>query len=106
MITVLVVSPEGAGSTLGQRNPSIEVLLAGGTEEALEKLGRNRRVDAVLLLTPDAAMISEVIYEENPAPPPLYAPAPAPARVRELPAGAPEELLERLLQDLSASPGD
>ena len=56
MFTVLVVAPEEATlETLARARPSVEILRARGPEEALEKLDRNRRIDAVLLLGPGAA---------------------------------------------------
>ena len=85
------------------RNPSVEVLAAHGVEDALEKLGRNRRIDAVLLLAGEAnPAIVGAIREDNPAHHPLYLPAgqPAPDGVRSLPAGKPGELLDLLLREL------
>ncbi len=52
MITILVVgAPAAEASRYAAGHPSVEILVAGGTEEALEKLARNRRIDAVLLLS-------------------------------------------------------
>jgi hypothetical protein len=78
-------------------------LLAVGGEDALEKLARNRRIDAVLLLGADAAQIARMIGEEDPGAPPLYAPVSAGkiAGVAPLAAAAPEAIVEalaRLLQ--------
>ncbi len=74
MISVLVVVPEGAQlEELAARHPSVEVLTAHGVEDTLEKLGRNRRVDAVLLLEEQGmAAIVAAIEEDNPAHPPLF----------------------------------
>jgi hypothetical protein len=105
VITILAVA--GAAGDLAPaftRHPSVEVLAASDIEDALEKLARNRRIDAVLLLggpaAPDAA---RMIREEDPGAPPLYAPASAGAipGVIGLADAAPEvmaEALARLLQ--------
>ena len=106
MITVLVVGT--AADTFASpaaNDPSIEVMTAAGTEEALEKLARNRRIDAVLLL-PDAdpAAVAQAIHEEDPGAPPLFAPAsvPPPPRVRRLDAGIADDLLRAIAHELSA----
>jgi hypothetical protein len=104
MISVLIVA--AAEERLGElpgRHPSVEVLTAHGVEDALEKLGRNRRIDAVLLLAGEAnPAIAAAIREDNPAHPPFYVPAgqPAPGGVRTLPAGDPAELLDFLLREV------
>ena len=105
MITILAVA--GAADDLAPafaRHPSVEVLAASDTEDALEKLARNRRIDAVLLLGgPEAADAARMIREEDPGAPPLYAPAgagPIPG-VTSLAGATPEALVEalaRLLQ--------
>ena len=104
MISVLVVAAaEPDLEDLKGRHPSVEVLMAHGVEDALEKLGRNRRIDAVLLLAGEAnPAIVDAIREDNPAHPPMYLPAgrPAPRGVRTLPAGEPAELLDLLLREL------
>ena len=76
MITILVVGPSPAEpSAFGQDHPSVEILTAAGAEEALEKLARNRRIDAVLLLPGAAAeQIVRTLREEDPGAPPLFAP--------------------------------
>ena len=105
MITILAVA--GAADDLAPafaRHPSVEVLAASDVEDALEKLARNRRIDAVLLLGgPEAAGAARTIREEDPGAPPLYAPAGAGAiaGVTSLENAAPEALvaaLARLLQ--------
>jgi len=101
LISVLVVIPEGANlEELAARHPSVEVLTAHGVEDTLEKLGRNRRIDAVLLLSgEDAPAIVAAIEEDNPAHPPLF----QPGGRRRLPgtrilaASRPEELIDLLL---------
>lgn len=104
MITLLAVG--GAAEDLAPafaRHASVEVLAAAGAEDALEKLARNRRIDAVLLLGADAAEVARMIGEEDPGAPPLYAPGSAGkiARVAPLADAAPEAIVEalaRLLQ--------
>jgi hypothetical protein len=104
MISVLVVAAEGSNpEELAGRHPSVEVLTAHGVEDALEKLGRNRRIDAVLLLAGDAnPAIVGAIREDNPAHPPVYLPAGqlAPRGAATLPAREPAELLDLLLREL------
>ena len=106
MISVLVVTAgEQDLEDLAGTDPSIEVLLAHGVEDALEKLARNRRVDAVLLLAGEAnPEIVGAIRDDNPAHPPLYRPAgqPAPEGVRTLPASEPSELLDLLRRELDS----
>ncbi len=79
MITILVVG--GASeelAALASRYPSTEILVATGVEDAIEKLARNRRIDAVLL-APGAgtAAIAAAIRDEDPDAPPLFAGAAA-----------------------------
>jgi len=85
------------------RHASVEVLTAHGVEDTLEKLGRNRRIDAVLLLSgEDARAIVAAIEEDNPAHPPLFQPAgrrPLPG-TRILAAARPEELIDLLPGEL------
>ena len=107
MISVLVVAEPGEElSVLVTRRPSVEILTAHGLEEAVEKLARNRRIDAVLLLSErEAAAIVAAIREENPAPPPLFVPAgegPAPSGTISLPASSREELLDLLSAELKS----
>ena len=72
MITVLAESPPRPDvAELEGRYPSIEVLLSRDIEETLEKLSRNRRIDAVLLLGPDPEATARAILEEIPAAPAL-----------------------------------
>ena len=106
MISVLVVIPEGAQlEELAARDPSVEVLTAHGVEDTLEKLGRNRRVDAVLLLEEErAAAIVAAIEEDNPAHPPLFQAAGA-IRVpgtRILANTEPVELIDLLVRELES----
>ncbi len=105
MFTILVVAPEGpALEKLAQARPSIEILRAHTAEQALEKLGRNRRIDAIVILGPDALATIREIQEEEPAPPPLFTPA-SPGHsipgVRALPEGLlPEDLLDEIVRTL------
>ena len=109
MITVLVVAPPSRElAELEGRDPSIEILFARDADEALEKLGRNRRIDAVLLLETDPGGTAGEILRDNPAAPPLYAPLPpgGPAGiggVRGLAPAPAGDLLGRILADLSAA---
>ncbi len=99
MITVLVVGEENELEGLSSRKASVEVLTAHGAEEALEKLGRNRRIDAVLLLgRGELAAIVEAIREDNPAHPPIFLPSgrQAPPGARILPGEGLAELLDLL----------
>ena len=106
MISVLVVGQQGQDwEALGGRNPSVEFLTAHGVEEALEKLGRNRRIDAIMLLTGEASPeIVFAIREDNPAHPPIYrlAGEPSAGGVRILPATDPAELLDLIRQELES----
>ena len=106
MITVLVVGASAAAlvSPAGE-DPSIEVMTAAGTEETLEKLARNRRIDAVLLLGDgEPAATAAAIHEEDPGAPPLFVPASvaAPPRVRTIDAASPAGLLHAIAHELSA----
>jgi len=76
MITILVVGPRERLSVFAEPDPSVEVLAASDLEDALEKLARNRRVDAVLLVDgpAEAAALAREIRAEDPAGPPLFAP--------------------------------
>jgi hypothetical protein len=72
MLSILIVGRPPSGS-LEPPDPSLEILHAEGAEDALEKLGRNRRIDAVLLAAgSENAEIERAIREDNPAPPPLF----------------------------------
>ncbi len=75
MITVLVVGEEKELEELSSPKATLEVLTAHSPQEALEKLGRNRRIDAVLLMGKDEIpAIVEAIREDNPAHPPIFLP--------------------------------
>ncbi len=104
MFTILVLAtPAEDLASLGARHPSVEILGARDPEDALEKLARNRRIDAVLLLAGGAAAAT-LIREEDPGAPPLFAPAsagPIPG-AGSLGTGDPGELLEQLVRLLAA----
>ena len=106
MITILAVGPVPPEvSRFTSSHPSVEIVTAAGTEEALEKLARNRRIDAVLLLPGAAAReIAEAIREEDPASPPLFASAQAGSidGVHSAAATDPEPLIEWVIEHLSA----
>jgi len=106
VITLLAVGGSAAEILdVAAGHPSVEVLTALGAEDALEKLARNRRIDAVLLLAGGANReIAAAIREEDPTGPPLFAPptgaGPIPG-VRPLPEADPEELLAEIGRHLS-----
>ncbi len=106
MISVLVVVAEGQlPDALAALDPSVEILTAHGVEDTLEKLGRNRRVDAVLLLeVRDMAAIVAAIEEDNPAHPPIFQPAGLPqvAGTRVLAGREPAELIDLLIRELES----
>ena len=105
MISVLVVGGEKEDiEEMEARHPSVEVLTAHGVEDALEKLGRNRRIDAVLLLSEDALAIVAALEEDNPAHPPFFQPAGAQlaSGTRVLAAKEPGELIGLLIGELSS----
>ncbi|MDQ2869405.1 MAG: hypothetical protein M3S32_01590 [Acidobacteriota bacterium] len=108
MFTILVIAPDGAAE-LSEGNPSVEILRARDAEEAVEKLGRNRRVDAVLLLGGEEnARIAREIREDNPAPPPLFTvegDGDAGPGSRRLPAAASGRVLDALVGQLSGPNG-
>ena len=109
MITVLVVAGEGSElQGIQEGNPSLEILRARDIEETLEKLARNRRIDAVLLLVgEETARFAEAVLEENPAAPPLFAPEESGrgARVNFLDATSASELLRLLERQLEGASG-
>lgn len=108
MLSVLVIGPDTPEiAALETELPSVEILRAHGADDALEKLGRNRRVDAVLFLLSAAASaeIIEAIRDDNPAPPPLFLPVSAdgssfPEGARRLPSGSPRDLLLALVGEI------
>jgi hypothetical protein len=109
MITVLVVGPRERTQDFdaaASRNPSIELIHAAELEEALDRLARNRRIDAVLLLVETAAAreIAQTLLEEDPAAPPIFV-AGSDARIEGinfLEAKDPNDLLIALTRLLSA----
>ena len=104
MITILVLAAPHAGPETGVGGqPSVEILTAATAEEALEKLARNRRIDAVLLLPgSQAAELAATLAEEDPSAPPLFASASAAAvpGVLALPDGDLTRLLEEMVRRL------
>jgi hypothetical protein len=106
MITILAVGPALPQiSRFASSHPSVEIMTAGGVEEAIEKLARNRRIDAVLLLpgSPERE-IAEAIREEDPASPPIFASDRAGSidGVHAAPVAEPERLIEWAIEHLSA----
>ena len=101
MITVLVVSEPGRARDLDEaaaRMPSLELLHANDVEQALDRLARNRRIDAVLLLLdPESASeIATVVLEEDPGAPPLFVLGSDVPGTRRLASAEPAPLLESL----------
>ncbi len=108
MITILAVGADAERlAAFGASHPSVEVVTAEGAEDALERLARNRRIDAVLLLdSPDAAEIARLVREEDPGAPPLFVPAAAGEipGTRALSGNLGAELLEELVAALGPGP--
>jgi hypothetical protein len=101
--TVLLVGPGASFEEAARTHSSLEILRARNSEEAIEKLGRNRRIDAVLLALPSAAAETlSQIRGENPAPPPAFVPASAGAvaGATTLASDEPDALLRLLLEAL------
>lgn len=109
MITILVVAEPGDADALDRvavNNPSLELLHASDVEHALERLSRNRRIDAVLLLLPADRLTeaARVVREEDPGAPPLYCgpgPEPPPG-VRRIGGETAEELLASAIRGLAS----
>ena len=106
MITVLVVSEPDRARDLdaaAARMPSLELLHAGDVEQALDRLARNRRIDAVLLLLGDEASgeVVRTVLEEDPGAPPIFVAGSDLPGTRTLPAAEPEILLEALERSLA-----
>ena len=106
MIHVLVAGPEsGLPADFASPRSSVEVLLARGADEAVDRLARNRRIDAVLLLAGvENEAIAAAIREDSLAPPPLFLAASAPVikGARRLPSDLPEELLDLVAEALAS----
>jgi hypothetical protein len=104
VLTVLVVGQEPPEDAVREPESTLEVLHARDADEAVEKLGRNRRIDAILLLEPgNAAETLAAIREDNPFPPPVFLPPGAPAipGTRSLPAEGPVRLVEAVARALA-----
>ena len=106
MITVLVVSEPDRARDLdaaAARMPSLELLHAHDVEQALDRLARNRRIDAVLLLLGGEAAeeVVRTVREEDPGAPPIFAAGNGLPGTRTLPAAEPQMLLEALERSLA-----
>ncbi len=108
MITILVVADPDQAKPLDRvaaQKPSLELLHATDVEEALERLSRNRRIDAVLLLLPPdrTREVAALVHQEDPSAPPLFAPATSEAvpGVHTVPSTTAEELLDAVTRELS-----
>jgi hypothetical protein len=108
VITILAVGPDAESlAAFGASHPSVEVVAAHEAEEALERLARNRRIDAVLLLAgSEARETARLISEEDPGAPPLFASGDVEGvgGARRLAATSGGALLEELLGVLSSDP--
>jgi hypothetical protein len=108
MITILAAGRGAAALGIedaGGRRPSLEVMTAEGDEEVLDKLARNRRIDAVLLMPgAGAPTLAAAIHEEDPAGPPVYGWGAATGieGVHELAARSAAEAIEEIVRALSA----
>jgi hypothetical protein len=104
VITILAVGEDAeALAALGAAHPSVEILTARGAEDALERLARNRRIDAVLLLAgTGASRTAALVLEEDPGAPPIFAAISGAAGVRRIEPGPPDAMLSRVIQELSA----
>jgi hypothetical protein len=104
MLAVLVVGHPPDGEP--EPPSAIEILHARNSDEAVEKLGRNRRIDAVLILEAgEAAATVAAIREDVVAPPPIFLPGgatPLPG-TRVLAASAEDE--EALFRSLAEALG-
>ena len=105
MITILAVGPGAeALAAYCASHPSVEVVAAHGAEDALERLARNRRIDAVLLLdAAEAGETARLITEEDPSAPPVFSPSKdATAEgLRAVEAGTPAAMLDGIVRALS-----
>lgn len=71
MIHLLAVDKSGPRTL--REPPSIEIVWANGAEDAVEKLARNRRIDAVLFFDDVAAReMIELLSAEDASSPPLF----------------------------------
>ena len=108
MITILAVGQEASRvAEAATGHASVEVLVARDSDEALEKLARNRRIDAVLITdSNDLTEVADVIRDEDPASPPLYAASAigSAVGVRSLAGESPRELIHELIEALSPEP--
>lgn len=107
MLTILVVGEPAAEAGLPETGSSIEVLRARDAEEAVEKLGRNRRIDAVLVLGAAIAPAAvEAIREDVIAPPPIFLPAGAQAipGTRQVGGQNVRALLDAMGRELAGGP--
>jgi hypothetical protein len=83
VITILVVGGSADAESFSP-DASIEVLRARDAGQAVERLARNRRIDAILLLSGErnGSILGEIADQEL-SPPPVYAP-----RIQGVPSGA------------------
>ena len=104
MITILAVGPEAESlAAFGSSHPSVEIVTAHDAEEALERLARNRRIDAVLLLAgSDARETARLIAEEDPGAPPVFTTeGDGVDGIRAVDPGTPAAMLDGIVRALS-----
>jgi hypothetical protein len=101
VVTLLAIGPDAI--TLAPSAAAVEILRAHDAEDGLEMLARNRRIDAVLILSGQApSPIIEAIREEISAPPPIFVACglrPAPAGSRAV-SGDPNAAVEQIFREL------
>ena len=106
MITILAVGRDAeALAVFGASHPSVEIVTAHDAEDALERLARNRRIDAVLLLQDsDALETARLIVEEDPGAPPVFAALQGEGAegLRAIEPGPPAAMLDGVIRALSA----
>jgi len=102
VITILAVGEAASElAAFGSGHPSIEIVTASDAEDALDRLARTRRIDAVLLLSDaDAPDAARLLREEDPGGPPLFAACGVPGVVR-IQAASPERMLLDVVERLS-----
>ena len=104
MLTILLVGNPPGADDLPEPDSSLEVLHARDAEEAVEKLGRNRRIDGLLMLGAAAEPSAiEAIREDVIAPPPIFLAAGAPAipGTRRVEGRSVRELIEAMGRTLA-----
>jgi hypothetical protein len=104
LITILAVGAAAAElAAFGSGHPSVEVVAAANAEDALDRLARNRRIDAVLLLSEAGARAAVRLFQdEDPGGPPIFGACDAPGVIR-IDSGAPETMLVAVIERVSSA---